>query len=81
MRAIGYKNFTAEWTERSIAFFLDGRKTNEFDNHVIHEEMYVLANLSLGSHDPKWVPDPDQTTAFPSFVEIDYIRIGAYASS
>jgi hypothetical protein len=36
--------------------------------------MYILANLALGSHDPKFIPDPDETTPFPGKFEIDYIR-------
>jgi hypothetical protein len=63
-----------EWTESKFRFFLDGTQSNEYDNHVIHEEMYILANLSLGSHDPNYVPDPDESTPLPGFLEIDYIR-------
>jgi beta-glucanase (GH16 family) len=73
----GFHVYGLEWSESSFAFFVDGRQTNEFTNHAIHEEMYILANLALGSHDQNWVPDPDQTTPFPGYFEIDYIR--AYA--
>jgi len=67
-----------EWTEAKIAFFLDGRKTLEADNTLINDDMYLLANLALGSKDPNgWIPDSDDTTPFPAFLEIDYIR--AYA--
>jgi len=36
--------------------------------------MYLLANLGLGSGDQNWIPDPDASTPFPGFFEIDYIR-------
>jgi hypothetical protein len=75
----GFHVYGLEWTESRFTYFLDGRRTKEFPNHAIHEEMYLIANLALGSHDQNWVPDPDETTPFPGCFEIDYIR--AYARS
>lgn len=69
--------YGVEWTDKAITFFLDGRQTLQFENRTIHEEMYLLANLALGSHDQNWIPDPDGSTKLPAFYEIDYIR--AYA--
>ena len=68
-----------DWTPERISFFVDGRKTFEVTDHGIHEDMYLLANLALGSHDPNWIPDPDETTPLPSAYSIDYIRCYAPA--
>jgi len=70
----GFHVYGMEWTKDNIVFFIDGIKSFEYGPHAIHEDMYLLANLALGSHDPNWIPDPDQTTPFPGLFEIDYIR-------
>ncbi|WP_428826558.1 family 16 glycosylhydrolase [Azonexus sp. IMCC34842] len=70
----GFHIYGMEWTKDNIVFFIDGMKSFEYGPHGIHEDMYLLANLALGSHDPNWIPDPDQTTPFPGLYEIDYIR-------
>lgn len=70
----GWQTFACEWTKDRIAFFVDGKRYWFVDGHKIHEPMYLLANLALGSHDKFWIPDPDESTPFPSRMEIDYIR-------
>lgn len=70
----GWQTFACEWTRERIAFFVDGRRTWFVDGHKVHEPMYMLANLALGSHDPYWIPDPDASTPLPARMQIDYIR-------
>jgi len=73
----GFRTFACEWTERRISFYVEGRRMFEHVGHRIHEPMYLLANLAVGSQDPHWIPDPDASTPFPAAFEIDHIR--AYA--
>jgi beta-glucanase (GH16 family) len=70
----GFHVYGVEWTRDNIVFFIDGMKSFEYGPHNIHQDMYLLANLALGSHDPNWIPDPDASTPFPGLFEIDYIR-------
>ncbi|UCV24547.1 glycoside hydrolase family 16 protein [Ferribacterium limneticum] len=70
----GFHIYGMEWSRDNIVYFIDGKKSFEYGPHGIHEDMYLLANLALGSHDPNWIPDPDPTTPFPGMYEIDYIR-------
>ncbi len=72
--ADGFHIYGCEWTREAIAFFVDGTRIARWPNNGVHEDMYLLANLGLGSHDQNWIPDPDSTTPFPGFYEIDYIR-------
>jgi beta-glucanase (GH16 family) len=72
----GFHVYGLEWTREFSAWSLDGREVWRQPN-VIHEDMYVLANLALGSHDPGFIPDPDATTPFPGRFEIDYVRVHA----
>lgn len=66
--------YAVEWTAERITWFVDRTRMFELRNHKIHEDMYLLANLALGSLDPGWIPDPDASTPFPGRFEIDYIR-------
>lgn len=72
--ADGFATYALEWDARRIAWFVQGRQVFERRDHGIHEPMYLLANLALGSHDPSWIPDPDATTPLPADLTIDYIR-------
>lgn len=70
----GWQVFGCEWTAERVRFVVDGRLAWEVRGHGVHEPMYMIANLALGSHDANWIPDPDASTPFPSSLEIDYIR-------
>ncbi|GGE99270.1 hypothetical protein GCM10011611_01040 [Aliidongia dinghuensis] len=69
----GFHVYGLEWTREELVWFLDGKPVWRQPNGI-NEDMYILANLALGSHDPKFIPDPDETTPFPGKFEIDYIR-------
>jgi hypothetical protein len=70
----GFHLYALEWTKDQIVYFIDGKQVFQVGPHGIHEDMYLLANLALGSKDANWIPDPDDTTPFPGKFEIDYIR-------
>ena len=72
--ADGFHIYGCEWTRETIAYFVDGTSIARWPNRGLHEDMYLLANLGLGSGDQNWIPDPDASTPFPGFFEIDYIR-------
>jgi beta-glucanase (GH16 family) len=69
----GFHVYGLEWTPRRLVWSFDGIKVWEQPNRI-NEDMYILANLALGSHDPNFIPNPDDTTPFPGRFEIDYIR-------
>ena len=71
----GWYTFGCEWTPDAIRFIVDGTRYFEVRGHKIHEPMYLLANLALGSHDAGWIPDPDASTPLPARFEIDYVRV------
>lgn len=70
----GFHRYAVDWTPENIIFYVDGTRTFEYGAHDIHEDMYMLVNLALGSGDPGWIPDPDSTTPFPGLMEIDYVH-------
>ncbi|MBI5716111.1 MAG: glycoside hydrolase family 16 protein [Burkholderiales bacterium] len=70
----GFHVYGAEWTAEDVRFFIDGQLQFESGPHQLHEPMYMLANLAVGSKDPNWIPDPDASTPWPGRFEIDHIR-------
>jgi len=70
----GFHTYAAEWTAEDIRFLVDGTLHFASGAHGLHEPMYLLANLAVGSHDPNWIPDPDASTPFPGRLQIDHIR-------
>ncbi len=73
--ADGWQTFACEWTDTQISFIVDGIRVWAVRGHKVHEPMYLLANLALGSHEPNWIPNPDETTPLPARFQIDYIRV------
>jgi beta-glucanase (GH16 family) len=72
--ASGFGVFGMAWTPEAITVFHNGRQVLVRRGHRVHEDMYLLANLAVGSRDAGWIPDPDDSTPFPGRFEIDYIR-------
>lgn len=70
----GFHVYGAEWTADDVRFFVDGQLQFASGAHQLHEPMYLLANLAVGSQDPHWIPEPDATTPWPGRFEIDHIR-------
>lgn len=73
--ADGWQTIACEWTDTDIRFIVDGVSLWSVHGHKIHEPMYLLANLALGSHEPNWIPDPDESTPLPAHYQIDYIKV------
>ena len=60
--ADGWQTYACEWTADAIRFIVDGKLQFSVNGHKVHEPMYLLANLALGSHDGGWIPDPGLPT-------------------
>jgi beta-glucanase (GH16 family) len=73
----GFHTYGVEWTAEDVAFFIDGQLQFRSGSHHLHEPMYLLANLAVGSHDAGWIPNPDATTPWPGRLLIDHIRVYA----
>lgn len=68
--------FAAQWDRGLLVFFVDGRERYRVaSGFVPAEPMYMIANLAVGGGTGGWVGSPDSTTPFPSYYEIDYIRV------
>ena len=72
--------FAAEWSPRSIAFFVDGEEYARFrpvnlpagGRWVFDHPFFVLLNIAVGGH---WPGSPDGSTRFPQTMLVDYVRL------
>jgi beta-glucanase (GH16 family) len=72
--------FAAEWSPRSIAFFVDGTEYARFrpvnvpagGQWVFDHPFFVLLNVAVGGN---WPGSPDGSTRFPQTMLVDYLRL------
>ena len=63
--------YTLDWLENELIFYIDGSEKFRTPN-ISTTPMYLWMNVAVGG---TWVGDPDKETAFPSVMEVDYVRI------
>ncbi|HZO87787.1 MAG TPA: glycoside hydrolase family 16 protein [Chthonomonadaceae bacterium] len=73
-----FHTFAVDWEPTEIIWYVDGVERYRTTQHVPAEPMYILANLAVGGD---WPGNPDETTPFPGYMDIDYIRVYQKANS
>ena len=66
-----FHTFALDWEPGSITWYVDGVQRYQTTENVPAEPMYMLANLAIGGG---WPGNPDATTPFPGYMDVDYIR-------
>ncbi len=69
-----YHNYAVNWQPGSLTFYIDGVETGRLTNLVPSEKMYLMVNLDVGGPS-SWGGAADNTTAFPSTVDVDYVHV------
>ncbi len=67
-----YHTYAVDWQPNEIVWYVDGVERFHVTENVPSVPMYILANLAVGGD---WPGNPDATTPFPSYMDIDYIRV------
>jgi len=67
-----WHTFAIDWTPDALIWYVDGVERWRFEESISSEPSYLLLNLSVGGN---WPGHPDDATAFPSFFDIDYVRV------
>jgi beta-glucanase (GH16 family) len=70
--AADYHVFSAEWKPGEVIWYVDGVQRARSTADIPAEPMYLIANLAVGGD---WPGNPDASTRFPGFMDIDYIRV------
>lgn len=67
-----YHVYGLEWSESSLTWYLDGLPVAQAARSAdMDEPMQLLVNLAIGGN---WPGPPDDTTVFPAYLAVDYIR-------
>jgi hypothetical protein len=67
-----WHTFAIDWTPEALIWYVDGVERWRFEESISDEPSYLLLNLSVGGN---WPGSPDDSTAFPGFYDIDYVRV------
>jgi beta-glucanase (GH16 family) len=64
--------YALEWEPDMIRWFIDGRQIHATTSGIPHTPHYLILNTAVGG---AWPGNPDATTTFPQFHDIDYVRV------
>ena len=69
--------FEIEWDEEKIVWLVDGKKYCEAEiksesRREFHGDFYILLNIAVGG---EHAGRPDDTTPFPAFMYVDWVRV------
>lgn len=77
-----YHTYAVEWNPKEIIWYVDGierRRRFTATENIPREAMYVMVTFALGKG---WInAPPDETTPFPSYHTIDYIKVWRHKDS
>lgn len=64
--------YALEWEPDAIRWYLDDKLIHTSTNGVPHTPHYLILNTAVGG---AWPGNPDDTTSFPQYHDIDYVRV------
>jgi beta-glucanase (GH16 family) len=69
-----WHTFAIDWRTDRVVWIVDGIERWRFEEqaYIPSVRMYLLLNLAVGGD---WPGPPDSNTVFPSYFDIDYIRV------
>jgi len=67
-----FHTFTLEWEASQIRWYVDGELRFLVSDNVPVIPMYIILNTAVGGY---YDGDPDETTVFPQYYYIDYVRV------
>lgn len=72
--SLDWHTYAIDWRSDRIAWLIDGVERWEYtdEQYIAHQPMYVLLNLAVGGDYPG---PPDAKTVFPSYFDVDYVRV------
>ncbi len=66
--------FDLQWTPGELDWYIDGVLKKTVTSNVSNMPMFIYINTAVGA-DGTWPGLPDNTTVFPQYTKIDYIRV------
>lgn len=68
----GFHTYVLEWEPESLKWYIDGQLIHSTATGVPHTPHYLIINTAVGG---AWPGNPDSTTVFPQFHDVDYVRV------
>lgn len=63
--------FSIDWTPAAIVWRVDGIERHRYTENIPSVPLHLLLSMQVGG----WAGEPDESTPFPSYLEIDYVRV------
>jgi len=70
--SMGFHVYALEWEPDSIRWYIDDKLIHVSTVGIPHTPHYLILNTAIGGG---WPGDPDSTTVFPQYHDIDYVRV------
>lgn len=67
-----YHVYAVEWEPDSMRWYVDHQMIYATTLGIPHTPHYIILNTAVGG---SWPGDPDSTTVFPQYHDIDYVRV------
>lgn len=67
-----FHTYVLEWEPHVLRWFVDGEQIHSTNLGIAHTPHYLILNTAVGG---AWPGDPDETTVFPQYHDIDYVRV------
>lgn len=64
--------YALEWEVDAIRWYIDGELIHTAKVGIPHKDHFLILNTAIGG---SWPGNPDSTTVFPQFHDIDYVRV------
>jgi beta-glucanase (GH16 family) len=64
--------YALEWEPDSMRWFIDGQRIHATAEGIPHTPHFIILNTAVGG---AWPGNPDSTTTFPQYHDIDYVRV------
>jgi beta-glucanase (GH16 family) len=70
-----------DWEPGAITWYVDGVVRAQYTDvsNITSKPMFIILNLAIGGVG-SWPGPPDDTTPFPSYFQIDYVRVWQQSS-
>lgn len=67
-----YHTYVLEWEPDAIRWYIDGKLIHTAKEGVPHTPHFLILNTAVGG---TWPGNPDETTVFPQYHDIDYVKV------
>lgn len=67
-----FHSFALEWEADSLRWYIDGVLRHASTEGIPHKPFFIILNTAVGG---EWPGDPDETTSWPQYHDIDYVRV------